>query len=59
MEQKINPKGLAEYLDDDPSLKREMTYEEFNNSITTGFDDSGIEEAFETYCKVKDGQVKK
>lgn len=50
--QEIKPKGLAEYLNEDSSLKREMTYEEYNSSVKTGFDDSEVENAYKTYCKI-------
>lgn len=49
--QEIKPKGLAEYLDENSSLKRKVTYEELNSSIKTGIDDSEIEKAHKTYHK--------
>lgn len=57
--QEITPKGLLEYLDEDPSLKRKMTSEEFNSGVKTGVDDSRIEKTYKTYRKVIDRQVKK
>lgn len=43
-------KGLKEYLEEDPSLTRKITYEEFQNSIILCDDlDDGVEEVYETY----------
>lgn len=43
-------KSVMDYISEDIFLSQKVTYEEFQNSIQTGFDDSGIEEAFKTYC---------
>ena len=49
----IKPKGLQDYLNDDPSLTEKITYEEFINSQkTTGIKDDGVEEAYNSYLKV-------
>ncbi len=58
-ETRVKPKGLAEYLDENPSLRTKMTYGEFNSGVKTGVDDSEIKEAYKTYRKVIDAQVKK
>lgn len=52
----IKQKGLEDYLKDDETLKIPLTYEEFNSSIQSGFDDSGIEEAYEAYKRVLESQ---
>lgn len=50
----MKAKGLNEYLKDDPSLTKKLTYEEFQNSIVLCADlDDGIEEAYEKYRKLK------
>lgn len=51
----IKQKGLQDYLNDDPSLKEKLTYEEFMSRQKQGFDDSGIEEAYEVYRKFMEG----
>lgn len=43
----VKQKGLKEYLEEDESLSRKMTHEEFSH-IKSGFDDSGIEKAYES-----------
>lgn len=46
-------KGLKECLEEDPSLTRKITYEEFQNSIVSCADlDDGVEEAYDSYKKV-------
>lgn len=46
----MKSKGLNEILEENPSLTRELTYEEFKNSIVLCADlDDGVEEAYETY----------
>ena len=52
----IKPKGLKEFLAEDKSLTTRMTYEEFTNSVQSGFDDIGIEEAYETYKRVLESE---
>lgn len=52
----VKPKGFHDYLKDDESLTKKMTYEEFINSQKTGFDDSGIEEAYEAYKRVLESE---
>ena len=48
----IKPKGLQDYLNEDPSLTEKITYEEFiNNQKPTGKKDDGLEEAYNTYLK--------
>lgn len=46
----IKPKSLMDYISEDASLSQKITYEEFQNFIQTGFDNSGIEEAYGSYC---------
>lgn len=53
---KIKPKGLKDFLEEDKSLTTPMTYKEFINSVQSGFDDSGIEEAYEAYKRVLESQ---
>lgn len=46
----MKQKGLIEVLQEDSSLTREITYEEFQNSIVSCADlDDGVEEAYRTY----------
>lgn len=47
-------KGLKEYLEEDPSLTKELIYKEFQNSIVSCDDlDNGIEAAYDSYKKAK------
>lgn len=46
----IKPKGLNEFLHEDKTLTRKITYEEFSR-VESGFDDSRIDEAYEVYKK--------
>lgn len=48
----VKQKEFHDYLKDDETLTRKMTYEEFINSQKIGFDDSGIENAYEVYKRV-------
>ncbi len=48
----IKPKGLQEILTENPSLRKKITYEEYQDSIQSGFDDTGIEEAYRAYQSV-------
>ncbi len=57
--QEIKPKSIMDYIAEDAVLSIKMTYEEFDSSTKTGVDDSEIEEAYKTYRKVIDEQVKK
>lgn len=57
--QEIKPKSIMDYIVEDAVLSRKMTYGEFDSSTKTGVDDSEIEEAYKTYRKVIDRQVKK
>ena len=57
--QEIKPKGIMDYIAEDAELSRKITLEEFNSSTKTEVDDSGIEEAYKTYRKIIDVQVKK
>lgn len=42
-----------DFIREDPGLSEKITYEEFmERSARSGFDDSGIEEAYEAYKKV-------
>lgn len=51
----IKPKGLSDYLREDPSLTRKITYEEFKNSEVSGASlDDGIEEAYNAYKEILD-----
>lgn len=46
----MKSKGLKEYLEEDPSLTRKLTYEELQNNIVSCTDlDDSIEEAYRTY----------
>lgn len=48
----MKSEGLEEYLKDDPSLTRKISYEELQNSIISCVDlDDGVEEAYEEYRK--------
>ncbi len=50
----IKAKGLNEILEEDPSLTKKITYEEFMNGATASQDsDVSIETAYESYKKVK------
>lgn len=49
----IKPKSIMDFIREDPGLSEKITYEEFmKRSARSGFDDSGIEEAYEAYKKV-------
>lgn len=51
----IKPKGLQDYLNDDPSLTEKVTYEEFINSQkSTSKKDDVVEEAYNSYLKILD-----
>lgn len=55
----VKAKGIMDFIKEDSFLSTPMTYEEFINSTQSGFDDSGIEEAFEAYQKImKNSNVK-
>lgn len=44
---------LERFLEQDPSLTRKISYEEFQNSMVSFSElDDGIEEAYESYKKV-------
>lgn len=46
-------KSFMDYIREDPGLSEKITYEEFmERSARSGFDDSGIEEAYEAYKRV-------
>lgn len=49
----IKPKGLQDFLDENPSLTEKITYEEYMNSQkATNQKDDGVEEAYNGYLKV-------
>ena len=48
----VKQKGIMDLIKEDSFLSTPMTYEEFNNSVQSGFDDSEIEEAYNSYLKV-------
>ncbi len=48
-DQNIKPKGLNELLNEDPTLRRKMNYEEIKYS--QGIDDTPLEAAYKVYCK--------
>lgn len=50
-DKKINPKGLKELLNEDPLLKRKVSYKELINSTKEGFDDTSIDECYKVYKK--------
>ena len=52
----IKQKGFYDYLKDNETLTSKITYEEFINSQKSGFDDSGIEKAYEAYKRVLESQ---
>lgn len=57
MQAVIKSKGLKEILEENPSLSREITYEEFvNGKAKPQNSDESIEEAYANYRKVKYGQ---
>lgn len=47
----VKQKGLKEFLEEDETLKQPMAYEDFN-CVKHGFDDSGIEYAYNYYIKM-------
>lgn len=47
----IKPKGIKDFIQEDESLTSKITYEEFLR-VESGFDDSGIDEAYKAYKKV-------
>lgn len=48
----IKPKGLQDFLNEDPSLTEKITYEEFENGQKAiNMKDDGIAEAYESYRK--------
>lgn len=50
----IKQKSIMDFIREDPGLSEKITYEEYMKRLNrpSGFDDSGIEEAYETYKKV-------
>lgn len=47
-------KGLKEYLEEDPSLTKELIYKEFQDSIVScDYLDDYVEEAYDSYKKAK------
>lgn len=52
----MKSKGIMDYIKEDSVLSTPMTYEEFNSSIQSGFDDSKIEEAYETYKRTLESE---
>lgn len=49
----IMAKSIMDFIREDPGLSEKITYEEFiERSSKSGFDDNGIEEAYEAYKKV-------
>lgn len=50
----IKPKGLQDFLTEDPSLTEKITYEEFvrRQQTTATIKDDGVEEAYNAYRKV-------
>ncbi len=57
MQAMVKSKGLKEILDENPSLSRKITYEEYigGKNIPQNSDES-LEDAYENYRKVKYGQ---
>lgn len=46
----IKSKGLEDFLKEDPSLTKEITYEEFeSNQKVVNIEDDGIEESYDAY----------
>ena len=46
-------KSIMDFIREDPGLSEKIIYEEFlERSSKSGFDDSGIEEAYEAYKRV-------
>lgn len=56
----IKPKGLKDYLAEDPSLSEKITYEEFQRRQNASADikDDGVAEAYEAYCKIINEEAK-
>ena len=53
VESTVKTKGLQDYLDDDPSLREEISYEEFMaGKAAPKNSDIPFEEAFKAYQKV-------
>ena len=50
----ISQKGLNDFLKEDESLKRKITYDEFNSS-ERGLDDKEIENVYQNYREIIDG----
>lgn len=50
----IKPKSIMDFIREDPGLSEKITYEEYMERLNRpgGFDDSGIEEAYEAYKRV-------
>lgn len=49
-------KSIMDFIREDPGLSEKITYEEYVERCNRpgGFDDSGIEEAYEAYKRVKE-----
>lgn len=53
----VEPKGLAEILEEDISLKTKYSYQEYlDNKIVPHNSDTTLEEAYESYLKIKLGE---
>ncbi len=53
----IKPKGLQDFLNEDPSLTEKITYEEFENGQKAiNMKDDGIAEAYDAYRRVLEAE---
>lgn len=48
----IKPKGLQEFLAEDPLLTKKFSYEELTSSTKQGVNDSSTDKAYKAYQKV-------
>lgn len=53
----VEPKGLTEILEEDVTLKEKYTYQEYlDNKIIPRNSDTSLEDAYESYLKIKLGK---
>ncbi len=53
----LKPKGLQDFLNEDPSLTEKITYEEFENGQKAiNMKDDGIVEAYDAYRRVLEAE---
>ncbi len=53
VKEKLKPKGLAEFLEEDSSLKEKITYDQYiqNGAVPENSDDE-LEKVYQVYCKI-------